>query len=148
MQVPEAVSIEPILPETAVEFLGRIPEFTNFYSLDQLQARLYEKPSLILGAFYQNNLLGVKLGYALSSKVFYSWLGGVKPGFRRQRIARSLGQAQEAWALGQGFGVIRVKTRNRHRPMLHYLVSQNYDIVEVEVRTDREENRIIFEKKL
>ncbi len=63
----------------AVEVLVRISEFALPADENTLQARLKGKPTLILVAEQDEQLVGVKIGYRLSETCFYSWLGGVAP---------------------------------------------------------------------
>ena len=75
---------------------------------------------------------GFKLGYQRQETVFYSWLGGVLPAFRRHGVAQALLAEQERWARAQGYRQLTVKTRNRFRAMLAMLLAHHYQIVQLE----------------
>ncbi len=57
-----------------------------------------------------DNIIGYKLGYAISHDVFYSWLGGIHPAYRNRGIASLLIQTQHDWCIKNGFRLIRTKT--------------------------------------
>ncbi len=96
-----------------------------------LTERLADKPCLILLAYVEGELAGFKLGYEQETAIFYSWLGGVSPDFRRLGLAQSLLEYQESWASRQGYNHIQVKTMNRFRSMLNLLIRNKYLITEL-----------------
>lgn len=61
----------------------RIPEFGGLHSLADLQRRIGGAPASLLIADIDGQPAGFKLGYQQRETVFYSWLGGVLPAFRR-----------------------------------------------------------------
>ncbi|MGL6170424.1 MAG: GNAT family N-acetyltransferase, partial [Vibrio sp.] len=65
-----------------VQIVAKISEFAQSENEQSLQARLADKPSLVLVAQQQDQLVGFKIGYALDSENFYSWFGGVDPAAR------------------------------------------------------------------
>jgi GNAT superfamily N-acetyltransferase len=80
--------------------------------------------------------------------VFFSWLYGVLPDYRRNGIATQLMDAVQAWASQHGYESIRFECHNQHRPMLHLAISQGYDVVGIRWDPDRGNNLVIFEKVL
>lgn len=78
-----------------------IPEFDGRTTRALLEERLAGKSTLILIARAEGRAVAYKLGYAISEREFYSWLGGVLPEYRRKGIASELRQAQEAWEIGR-----------------------------------------------
>ena len=50
----------------------------------------------------EDHLVGFKLGYAVTSKRYYSWLGGVHPDHRRRGIALALMTRQHEWIASRG----------------------------------------------
>ncbi len=134
----------------SVYLTAKMPEFNtgNAYKTQIYQQRLHNKPHLILVAKAGADLLGFKVGYALDKTIFYSWMGGVLPNYRRQGIARALAIEQERWAAEQGFKYVRFKTRNYLKSMLLFGIANGFEIVEV-IKKDRvADNRIILEKAL
>ena len=76
-------------------------------SVDDLAWRLANMPCCsIATAWRGTQLVGFKIGHAHARHRYYSWLGGVHPGHRRQGIAARLAELQHAWAANQGFAAV------------------------------------------
>ena len=104
--------------ETAVKLSTQIPEFESPYALNEYESRLDES-ALILTAENDEEPVGFKVGYdRFKDGSFYSWMGGVLPEFRQNGIANALADYQENWAKENGFGSIKLKTRNKHKAMI------------------------------
>lgn len=134
---------------------AQIAEFKTPYPLTVFHERLHDREWLGLVAEDGDELLGFKLGYELDKaaanqasqqRIFYSWLGGVLPSARRRGAARLLLHAQETWVNANGYQEIRVKSRNRYRNMLMLLLSEGYQIFDIEPQSLVEDNRIWFRK--
>ncbi|WP_305371327.1 GNAT family N-acetyltransferase [Photobacterium leiognathi] len=134
--------------EEALEVLHRIVEFAAPISLAELTARLANKSALILVAENQQQLVGVKIGYALDKQVFYSWLGGVLPAGRGCGVAQALLEAQEAWVIDQGYQQLTVKSRNRFPAMVRLLIRNGYLIEDIEKKEGVLDYRLHFRKAL
>ncbi|WP_305420542.1 GNAT family N-acetyltransferase [Photobacterium leiognathi] len=134
--------------EEALEVLHRIVEFAAPISLAELTARLANKSALILVAENQQQLVGVKIGYALDKQVFYSWLGGVLPAGRGHGVAQVLLEAQEAWVIDQGYQQLTVKSRNRFPAMVRLLMRNGYLIEDIEKKEGVLDYRLYFRKAL
>ncbi|HPG05919.1 MAG TPA: GNAT family N-acetyltransferase [Saprospiraceae bacterium] len=134
--------------ETSWQISKGLPEFTEPYSLEEYQRRTGSVRYLNLVAWSNEVPIGFKLGYALDDQVFYSWLGGVLPAYRRQGIARSLALAQEEWLIGQGYQEVRMKTRNIHKRMIIFALQSGFNITAVEPQPEIEQFRIYLMKKL
>ncbi|WP_305460048.1 GNAT family N-acetyltransferase [Photobacterium leiognathi] len=134
--------------EEALEVLHRIVEFAAPISLAELTARLANKSALILVAENQQQLVGVKIGYALDNQVFYSWLGGVLPAGRGYGVAQALLEAQEAWVIVQGYQQLTVKSRNRFPAMVRLLMRNGYLIEDIEKKEGVLDYRLHFRKAL
>ena len=147
MLLNSKISIREGTIEETVNISKKIPEFENPYSQDDYQKRLSGKRCLILIAEYEGKPAGFKVGYEMDEH-FYSWMGGVLPDFRRKGIADKLADFQENWCRENGYGKIRIKTRNKHKNMLHFLLKNNYKIVDIIRRKNSAENRIILEKEI
>ena len=50
-------------------------------------------------ALAADKIVGFKMGYAMSQRNYYSWLGGVDPAFRRRGIASALMEQQHRWVV-------------------------------------------------
>ncbi|WP_318437424.1 GNAT family N-acetyltransferase [Photobacterium leiognathi] len=134
--------------EEALEVLHRIVEFAAPISLAELTARLASNSALILVAENQQQLVGVKIGYALDKQVFYSWLGGVLPAGRGRGVAQALLEAQEAWVIDQGYQQLTVKSRNRFPAMVRLLIRNGYLIEDIEKKEGVLDYRLHFRKAL
>ena len=130
-----------------VKIASQIPEFSEPYPEEEYRKRLAGKNKLLITATYEGKIAGFKAGYEIDDH-FYSWLGGVLPDFRKKKIAQKLLSYQEKWCKEKGYEKIRIKTRNKHKSMLHLLLKNNYLIIDFKLRDNELENRIILEKKL
>jgi len=133
--------------QEVVELSKLLPEFHNPHGASEYKKRLSKTAHLILIALIDNKLAGFKVGYAKEG-YFYSWMGGVLPAYRRLKIAKSLADQQEAWALSNGFDRIVFKTMNKHKKMLTFAVNNGFDIIECIPKDQIDNYRILLEKKL
>ena len=62
--------------------------------------------------------VGFKLGYRRGSGLLYSWLGGVHPRARGQRVASALMVRQHDAAVAEGYTHIETRTRAANNAML------------------------------
>lgn len=75
-------------------------------------------------------MIGFKFGYRREPGRFHSWLGGVRPLFRRRGAMRALTQAQESWARANGFEAITVNTFQEKFPQMYlFLLGEGYEII-------------------
>ena len=110
--------------------------------------RVDKHPKLLsVLAYYENDLIGFKMGYPYNQDTFYSWVGGVLPKYRNQGIASQLGFLQEDHAKQLGFIKLRTKSMNRFKPMMILNLKNGFDITKVYTNT-KEQTKIVFEKKL
>lgn len=85
---------------------------TVFGSGDRLDStwRINNMPKLtVFGVRHGNKLVGFKMGYAVTSRRYYSWLGGVHPEFRGSGLARKLMEQQHDWIRDNGFSIVETK---------------------------------------
>src|SRR5579871_1356472 len=80
-------------PAHDVEFFRR--RFLGRHNVLQLVASLDEQP------------VGFFTGFELKPGVFFCWLFGVLPDYRRQGIASQLMNAAHSWAAQQGYETVR-----------------------------------------
>jgi predicted GNAT superfamily acetyltransferase len=134
---------------TAVNLSQHIPEFEDPHAEEVYRERLSGKKTLILVAFQGQIPVGFKVGYdKFNDGSFYSWMGGVLPAYRQKHIARKLADVQETWARENGYTRIVFKTRNRHKTMLIFALSNGFSIIDVEPRASLNEYRILLTKPL
>lgn len=104
--------------------------------------------SLILLAVVDGRPVGFFIGMELKPSVFFEWLYGVAPDFRRMGVCSQLIEAANAWAANHGYAFSRLECHNQHRPMLHMAIKHQYDILGIRWDPDHHENLVIFEKEL
>ncbi|MCF7858404.1 MAG: CYTH domain-containing protein [Candidatus Cloacimonetes bacterium] len=141
------ISIKQGAIKQAVEISRKIPELEDPYSEIEYMKRLKDTDSLISIAYWQGEEAGFLVGYSINNS-FYSWMGGVLPQFRRNHIAKELFQRQRNWAQRKGFDAINIKTRNKYKAMLSFLLSDGFIIQDLEKKELEMENRIHLKKIL
>ncbi|MDC3189336.1 GNAT family N-acetyltransferase [Pseudoalteromonas elyakovii] len=127
---------------------SQIPEFDGRNTFSKLQAKSADIEHLALVAYIDNEPVAYKLGYALDSNTFYSWLGAVAPKCRGQGIAQALLNAQEAWVKANNYRTIKVKSMNRFPAMLSMLIKNGYAIAGYEDRDSPQTSKILFTKDI
>ena len=82
-------------------------------------------------------------------RVLYQWIGGTRSDWRGQGHFRALTEEQEAWALGNGFDEILVKTKNKFYEMRAALAQLHYHLVRfVPSTTSAGESKLFLSKRL
>ncbi|MCH2087004.1 MULTISPECIES: GNAT family N-acetyltransferase [unclassified Pseudoalteromonas] len=140
--------IKPARLEDLLFIDSQIPEFDGRNTLSKLQAQCADVDHLALVAYIDNEPVAYKLGYALDSNTFYSWLGAVAPKCRGHGIAQALLNAQEAWVKANNYQTIKVKSMNRFPAMLSLLIKNGYSIVGYEDRGSLRTSKILFTKDI
>jgi GNAT superfamily N-acetyltransferase len=127
----------------------RIGEFPGKASLSFYEERLRHRLYIALVALWDGELAGFKVGYQSElPETFYSWMGGVRPEFRRKGIASALAEEQERWAKAQGFTSIFFKTRNRFPGMIQFGIERGFKVVDLLSKGGVEDYRIVMRKNL
>jgi GNAT superfamily N-acetyltransferase len=112
------VEHQPIAP-SLVEAIAILCKGVFELPAEDLPWRLEAMPRVSVAcARIRNELIGFKVGYAHSQSRYYSWLGGVHPGHRRQGIAFRLTELQHSWAREQGFQVVETATNQENTAMI------------------------------
>ena len=127
---PDTDQLEGIVIPLCAETL---PGVTADYFLGRLHS--IQRPRLIL-ARREAKTVGFKLGYGLSSSVFFSWLGGVEPNSRRSGIASRLMNAQHRAASAEGYAHIETRARATNSAMIILNLKHGFQIIgfEIDVR--------------
>jgi GNAT superfamily N-acetyltransferase len=121
-------------PKREIDYFSR--RFKGRHNVLTLLARLNDRP------------VGFWIGFENKPTMFYQWLGGVLPEFRRHGIARQLQEAQQAWAKDHGYEYIRCECLNHQREFLHFAIIAGYDIVGIRWDSLHADNLVVFEKSL
>ena len=126
----------------------QIPEFENLYPREEFERRLSQERALILVAEEKDKLVGFKCGYPDTEQVYYSWMGGVLPGYRNRKFALFLLEEMESRVLKLGFKYVYFKTLNQHTAMLIFALKNGFEIVDV-IRSSKDPKpRILLKKQL
>lgn len=148
---PEGIVVREGSPTEAWAVAERIGEFggdADRYGREHYETRLAEPRALVLLATHGDELIGFKAGYdRYRDGSWYSWMGGVIEPWRGRGVAQQLLDAQERWVREQGYGILYVKTRNRHKRMIAFLAANDYDVLRVEEKSAIQETRILFCKR-
>lgn len=122
--------------------------FGEELSPEKLSQRIEQHRDLhLLVAFDQDQALGFKIGYKTDENVFYSWLGGVRPAYRRLGIAQELMRRQHLYCELEKIKLIKTKTRPHFAEMLVLNLRAGFRITEHRVSSDGNAE-IMMEKKL
>jgi GNAT superfamily N-acetyltransferase len=147
MAIPFSFHIREASPDELLWVHERIPEFSEKVSLEFYTDRLRDRVYLALVAEKDGELLGFKVGYQDNvPDTFYSWMGGVRPEFRKDGIADALAEYQENWARERGFKRVYFKTRNRFPAMISFGLKRGFKIIKVIPKGGVEDYRVVMKK--
>jgi len=148
IQVEQLEIIEESVASKIFAVTQLIPEFKATYPPNEYLIRMQDKKCLVQFALIEEKIAGFKLGYGKTPTLFYSWMGGVLPHYRKMGVAKTLAKQQEQWAKQQGYTHIGMKTRNYLKNMLHFALSNDFYITGIETHPQPLDNRILLEKCL
>jgi len=110
--------------------------------------RVQEQEKLVsVLAFYEEKLVGFKIGYLYNQHTFYNWVGGVLLSFRQKGVAKQLAILQETLAKERGYTKLRTKSMNRFKPMMILNLKNGFNIVQV-YTNNIGQTKVVFEKNL
>lgn len=134
--LPRAVEVcnSIFRPKRELDFFKR--RFMGRYNVLTLLARIDDRP------------VGFWIGFELKPGMFYHWLGGILPGYRRQGIGRQLALAQQSWAKEHGYEYLRCECMNHQREFIHFAVCHGFDIVGIRWDSTHADNLVVFERNL
>jgi GNAT superfamily N-acetyltransferase len=96
----------------------------------EFRDRLERKRSLLcLVALCEKKPVGYKVGYERNTEEYFSWLGGVRDGFRRQGIATELMKRQHTRARELGYKRVLTESDNQWRDMIVLNLRAGFEIV-------------------
>jgi len=143
------ISIKEASLEEILWVHERIPEFPGKASFDFYESRLRHRLYIALVAEIEGELAGFKVGYQSDfPDTFYSWMGGVRPEFRKHGVAQALADIQENWAKEKGFTKVFFKTRNRFPDMINFGLKRGFKIIDVLPKGGVDDYRIVMSKRL
>jgi GNAT superfamily N-acetyltransferase len=133
--------------EEVLALIDNIPEITPV-TYKQIAERIYDMDFHILISNLNGRPSGFMIGYNIGDDGFYLWLGGIVPDARNKTLGKMLIRRQANRARDKGYNVVKMKTRNKFKPMLALALSEGFNITGVEEKENVEENRIWLEKKI
>ncbi|MCB0419705.1 MAG: GNAT family N-acetyltransferase [Bdellovibrionales bacterium] len=123
--------------------------FDKPYSKEKLLREASVKHHLlVLIAYCENKPVGYKIGFELSSRLFYSWIGGVHPEYRGKGLAKRLMEVQHSLIPNFGHSCVRTYTENKYKEMLVLNLKSGFDIIGVYKSDHDEKQTIMLEKML
>lgn len=138
-----------IFRQVPVEYVTQLQRVHEMVLGEELaEDSLYDLPNmLVLLAIEDGRVVGFKIGYDIEERVFYSWVGGVDPTFRRNGIAMQLIERQHEELKQLGYTAVRTYSRNELKEMLIVNLKAGFDIVDT--FTDHKgRHKIMLEKCL
>lgn len=145
MKTQYDLSLAPLRQEQIDTLLVLTAAVFDEVELGAVIWRLQNMPSLsAFTASVHGQPVAFKIGYAVTSNRYYSWLGGVASGFRRQGHAQTLMKQQHDWAFSQGFDVIGTEVLQDNHAM--QMLNERSGFCAAGVRFDRDPARIIYRK--
>ena len=120
-----------------------IIEFDEKYpSEDFFLDRYKNSEHVIIVAYCSDIPIGYIIGYKIDDNVFYCWLAGVDVNYRRGGALTLMFDYLKKWCVERKYKKISIKTRNKYRNMLLYLVNNNWNFESVEKKDNVLEYRI------
>lgn len=105
-------------------------------SLETFKAKLSRKKQpLIIVCRIDNQVVGFKVGFEESPTTFYSWLGGVDPGFQRLGVASALMDSMTKWCVNKKYEWLETKTTNNNKAMIILNILSGFEVSDV--KTDK-----------
>lgn len=136
-----------LLPDNENESLNDLHN-SIFKVKDNLNEKLSNKNnSITLIAYKENEVVGYKIGYKLTSAIFYSWLGGVKEQHRNYGVAQKLIDEQIKLLKEKGYNKVQTKTFNRWKSMLILNIKNDFHITDC-YKDHKNDTAIILEKEI
>ncbi len=123
--------------------------FENPYTREKFRRKISDKVNLLVMVYFDNEIpCAFKIGFELSSEIFYSWIGGVVPHYRKRGLALELMKKQHDLASQMGYKIIRTQTENKFKAMLIFNLKYGFDIVGISKSDSDGRQIIILEKDL
>lgn len=151
--MPKKVIIKEATFDDVVKVNKTIVEFDTSYNKKYFKERCSDKKKLIIVSYLQVHTKELPIGYIVAYDrfghgSFYCWMAAVNPKYRGKGVLKAMMDYLETWAKKKGYTQLRIKTRNRRREMLAYLIKYGYNLVEVIKKDDILENRLLLQKEI
>lgn len=133
------IAITTACPEQIAAMVEMLPEFQFKNSAEDIASRITGKAHTAVIARLDEADAGFMVCYEEDDGVYYNWIMGVLPPFRRAGIGKALITHFAESALLLNRPRLRVKTMNKYRSMLRLLIDTNFHIIAVQ------DDKITFE---
>ncbi|MFG1493064.1 GNAT family N-acetyltransferase [Halobacteriovorax sp. ZH4_bin.1] len=121
--------------------------FSTPYSVDRMYSKTKDCTKFLAQFYFDGSQpIAFKVGYDCGD-YFYSWVGGVVPFYRGQKLATKLMQRQHEWAKGEGFSKVRTHTDARYPEMIELNEKFGFKLVDTRMKENQIE-QLILEKNL
>ena len=111
------------------EIITKLPEFSHKTTEQEIRERIEGKDHDLIIIQDEDKPAGLLIAYDLDEKVYYNWIMGVLPEFRRKGFGRKLIKRFEATAKEKGYTAVQVKTMNKYKAMQNLLAEIKYEII-------------------
>ncbi len=125
------------------EFIKNIPEFTHKTTTREISERIKGKDHDFIIVHENGEPAGFLIAYNLDEKIYYNWLMGVLPEFRRKGYGKQLIEKFESTAREKEYSAVQVKTMDKFKAMQRLLAEMDYN----EIGKDKD-GKIILKKNL
>lgn len=126
-----------------------IIEFDEKYPAKDFFLNRYSSLEHIIIVSYCNEIpIGYIIGYEIDKDNFYLWLAGVDINYRGLGAFEKMMNYLIEWCKSKNYEKISIKTRNKYRGMLTYLVKNNWHFLSVEKKGNLLDYRINLELEL
>ncbi len=109
------------------EIISKLPEFTHKTTEHEIRERIKGKDYDLIIIHDEGKPAGFLVAYNLDEKVYYNWIMGVLPEFRRKGFGRQLLEQFELTAREKGYATVQVKTMKKFKEMQHLLTNLKYE---------------------
>jgi len=120
-----------------------LPEFTHKTTEQEIRERIEGKDNDLFIIQGNGKPAGFLIAYNLDEKVYYNWIMGVLPEFRRKGFGRQLIEQFELTAREKGYATVQVKTMDKFKAMQHLLTGLKYEKIGFD-----DKGKIILRKNL
>lgn len=120
-----------------------LPEFSHKTTEQEIRERIEGKDHDFFIIKDNANTAGFLVAYNLDEKVYYNWIMGVLPEFRRKGFGKKLIEQFESSAREKGYTTVHVKTMEKFKGMQHLLTNLKYEKIGLD-----DKGKIILRKNL
>lgn len=126
-----------------------IPEFDDEYIDKYFWSKVWVRKCLVLIAEEGDDLAWYLIWYEKEKDwSFYCRLVGVIPKYRSQWVSRMMFRALEEWMKQESYTTVTIKTQNKRREMLSFLIREWFMFTVVESEEEIKNNSIFLEREI